>query len=121
MVKLSVQQFEQPAYLEFVCAGDPVPADWEELVDLVLKECQRTGKKAVLVDGLNISTPMDNMTRYRVGLLVAEKFGPSYKIASLSPREHINFFWETVAHNRGAKVRTASDRDALVTWLCETE
>ncbi|PQO31258.1 hypothetical protein C5Y96_13010 [Blastopirellula marina] len=121
MVKLSVQQLEHSDYLEFICSGDSVPGDWEELVEVVLQECQRTGKSAVLVDGLNVSTPMDNMTRYRVGLLVAEKFGPSYKIAALTPREHINFFWETVAHNRGAKVKTASDRDTLVTWLREAE
>lgn len=121
MNKLSVQQFEHPGFLEIVCSGDHVPEDWEELVELTYQECQRTGKKRVLVDGLNLNSGMDNMTRYRTGLLVAEKFGPEYKIASLSPREHINFFWETVAHNRGAKVRTASDRDTLVTWLSEDE
>lgn len=121
MEKLSVQQFEHPAYLEFVCSGDHVPSDWEALVDQVLQACQRSGKSSILVDALNIASPMDNMTRYRMGLLVAEKFGPTYKIATLSPRDQINFFWETVAHNRGAKVRTASDRDALVTWLCEED
>lgn len=121
MIKLSVEQIEHPDYLEFVCSGDHVPDDWEEFVDLVLQECQKADKKNVLVDGLNMFTPLDNMTRYRLGLLVAEKFGPMYKIASLTPPEHINFFWETVAHNRGAKVKTSSDRDMLVTWLSEPD
>lgn len=121
MNKLSVQQFEHPGYLEFVCSGDHVPSDWEEFVELVLQECQKAGKTRVLADGLNMFTPLDNMTRYRLGLLVAQKFGPEYKIASLTPTEHINFFWETVAHNRGARVKTASDRDLLINWLGEDE
>ena len=121
MDKLSVEQFEHPDFLEFVCSGDHTPDDWQELVQLALQECERTGKKSILVDGLKLTSPLDNMTRYRVGLLVAEKFGSTYKIASLTPREHINFFWETVAHNRGAKVRTASDRDTLISWLGETD
>ncbi|WP_144977679.1 hypothetical protein [Bremerella volcania] len=121
MKKLSVEKIEHPGFLEFVCTGDHVPEDWEELVDLIYQECQRTGKNGVLVNGMSLSSVMDNMTRYRVGLLVAEKFGPSYKAAALMPREHINFFWETVAHNRGAKVRAASDRDTLVAWLSEQD
>lgn len=116
-MNLSVEQREHADFLEFVCSGHHVPEDWEALVELVLSACQKTGKTRVLVDGLNLSAPMDNMTRYRMGLLVAEKFGPSYKIAALTLPEHINFFWETVAHNRGAKVKTAADRAALITWL----
>jgi len=121
MNKLNVQQLEHPGYLEFVCSGDHVPDDWEELIDLVDQACQSTGKTRVVVDVLNLISAMDNMTRYRVGLLVAEKLGSSNKIAALTPREHINYFWETVAHNRGARVKAASDRDILVNWLSEPD
>ncbi|MEW4563741.1 hypothetical protein AB1K70_14500 [Bremerella sp. JC770] len=121
MELLRVQQIEHPEYLELICSGDHVPDDWEALVELADQESQRTGKTCVLVNVLDVNSAMDNMTRYRIGLLVAEKFGPSRKIAALTPREHINFFWETVAHNRGANVKAASDRDILVAWLGENE
>jgi len=121
MEKLHVQQIEHPGYLEFVCSGQHVPGDWEELVEVVHEQCERSGTKRILVDVLNLDIGLDNMTRYRVGILVAEKFGPTHRIAALTPAEQINYFWETVAHNRGAKVKTASERDVLVTWLYEED
>lgn len=121
MLKLHVEQIEHPDFLEIVCSGDHVLEDWEELIHLIDQKWQRGDKKAVLVDTLNLSFSIENMTRYHIGLRVAEKLGPTAKIAALAPPEHLNFFWETVAHNRGANVRAASDRDALVAWLSEKD
>lgn len=121
MIKLCVELTEHLDYLEFVCSGDHVPEDWEELIRLTYSECQRTGQTRVLIDGMQLNSTLDNMTRYRVGLLVAELFGPECKVAALMPQEHINYFWETVAHNRGSKVKTASDHASLIAWLCEAD
>ncbi len=119
MIKLHVEIIEHSSYLEFVCSGDHVPEDWEELVDLQQEQSERTGKSRLLVNVQNLNFPMDNMTRYRMGLLVAEKFGPESRVAALTTPEHINYFWETVAHNRGASVKASTDRPSLVQWLCE--
>ncbi|MBA2117962.1 hypothetical protein [Bremerella alba] len=121
MTQLRIELIEHPDYLEFVCSGDHVPEDWEDLIKQAHVACQRTGKTRVLIEGMSLDSTLDNMTRYRVGLLVGELFGPEYRIAALMPQEHINYFWETVAHNRGSKVKTASDYAMLMDWLNEED
>lgn len=121
MIHLQVEIIEHADYLEFVCSGDHVPEDWEELVQLKFNESERTGKSRLLVDVQNLNVPLDNMTRYRVGLLMAEKFGPDIRIAALASPEHINYFWENVAHNRGASAKASTDRQTLIQWLREED
>ncbi|MHC2069081.1 hypothetical protein ACYFX5_16545 [Bremerella sp. T1] len=119
MEKLHVELIEHPHYLEYVCSGEHVFDDWVELLQQIRADATRKEETRILINVLGLLQPIDNMMRYRLGLLVGEKIGASLKVAALNPADEVNHFWETVAHNRGSNVQAGSDRDALVTWLLE--
>ncbi|CAE7811022.1 unnamed protein product, partial [Symbiodinium microadriaticum] len=95
MEKLHVELIEHPHYLEYVCSGEHVFDDWVELLQQIRADATRKEETRILINVLGLLQPIDNMMRYRLGLLVGEKIGASLKVAALNPADEVNHFWET--------------------------
>ena len=117
MSKMHCELIEHPDYLEFVVTGQPTEQDWIDLMRLLAKTAAAQGTGRLLGDISGIDTPVEMMVRYRIGVRTGEIFGAGVRIAVLGRDETPNNFWETVATNRGAVVKSGYVRDELLAWL----
>ena len=119
MSKMHCELIEHPDYLEFVVTGQPSEQDWIDLMQRLAKTISARGIGRALGDISGIEAPVEMMVRYRIGVRTGEIFGAGVRIAVLGRDEPPNNFWETVATNRGAVVKSGYDRDELLAWLLE--
>ena len=79
--------------------------------------CQKGGLDQALVDLRNMEGEMSIMDRYDVGVEVAKVLGSRIKVAAVAQPSRINFMVETVAVNRGAKLKVFVDIEKAMEWL----
>lgn len=82
-------------------------------------EGERLGSKLIFFDLRAWKRPSSQMVRFDTGLLVAESLDPCYRIAALAKEEVVNYFAETVAVNRGARLKVFTDEAEALAWLLE--
>lgn len=82
-------------------------------------KAEQLGSKLIFFDLRAWNRPSSQMVRFDSGLLVAENLDPSYRIAALAKEEVVNYFAETVAVNRGARLKVFTDESEALSWLLE--
>lgn len=119
MSVMRYELIEHPEFLEFIVTGQPTEQDWIDLMQMLVDTIDRLGIGHIFGDISRIEASVDTMVRYRIGVRTGEMFGAGVRIAILGPEEPPNNFWETVATNRGAVVKSGYNRDELLAWLLE--
>ncbi len=105
---------------DFVSAkicGDFHPDLMRSALQVVRARAVETKSKRILIDATAVFAPETEYDRFRVGLVIVEIFGCSFKVAAFSMEESINKFMENAAVNRGARFRIFEKRDEAVEWL----
>jgi hypothetical protein len=103
-------------YLLFSCTGMLGFEKLSKLIDGMRAESERTGKKRIVADLREVQGVFDTLSRYRVGVLVAERL-PGRRILSLARPEQITRVAENTAVNRGADLFTTDDETRGMAWL----
>lgn len=117
MSNTCIDMVEHPKYLEFIVSGDPTEDEWVALMHQMVQQIQSSGKSCIFLDASGLSTPIDAMVRYRMGIRTGQTFGIQARIAALRPEWDDDNFWETVASNRGAIAKSGDNRSNLIQWL----
>lgn len=116
-----LDEIEHPEYLEYVVTGSPDNEEWMGLIDRVEADCKRHKQRRVLVDVQGCDSAPQPMQRYNLGVAMGKTFSSGLRIAVQDRTENIDFFWETVAVNRGVKAKVSSKREVLLAWLKEED
>jgi hypothetical protein len=104
-------------HLVFTCTGS---IDWPGQAELIeaIRAASESGPRKIVIDYRPTVGPFDTLTKYKSGVLAAEKL-PGRRILSLGRRELIDHFAENTAVNRGAQVFTTDDEAEGMRWLME--
>jgi hypothetical protein len=94
-------------------------ASFEAFARLVQGAALPSGLTRLLVDESEVKYALDTLGVFKSGELVAEKTPANFRVAVVyAPGEQADAkFWETVAVNRGVRVRTFEDPTAAEAWL----
>jgi hypothetical protein len=106
---------DEKTHIHFKCTGMFDFEGMSALVERIRVEA-KVPRTRVVVDFREMQGVYDNLSRFRVGELVAEKL-KGHRILSLARREDINRLSENTAVNRGAIVHTTSDEEEGMAWL----
>ncbi len=98
------------------------PSDLEstrKALVLIEEKARQTGLTHILIDARDVEAPRRELDRFFMGELVAELFGPRFRIAVVYQADRINKFAENTAVNRGANMLVAAEEDRAVQWLMQ--
>ena len=108
---------ERPGYL-LVEARCPWTLDnARRLIDTTRSEAERRGHQRILIDLRQWSSPDFEMTRFWSGEHLAAVMTGDFKIAAFADLEHVNYFGENTAVNRGAWFAIFPDEAGALDWL----
>jgi hypothetical protein len=79
--------------------------------------CSCDNPDKVLVDLRKINTNISIMDRYDIGVEVSSVMRPEIRVAAVTRLNLINYMGETVATNRGAKLKVFSKIEKALEWL----
>jgi hypothetical protein len=88
-----------------------------QAIERAKAEAAQLGTKRLFFDLRAWDRPSSQMVRFDSGLLVSELLDPSYRIAALARKDVVNYFAETVAANRGARLKVFTDEAEALAWL----
>lgn len=91
--------------------------DAQALIHRVLAEADARQVRRALVDLLQVAGNIPDWERFFLGKETAAVLGASVQLAVVAPAEKINYFWENVAVNRGARVGVFPNRLEAQAWL----
>ena len=88
----------------------------------VITACLKSGATRVLCDERQLMGQLDTLGDYEAAEFVAQHATRVVRVAIVCPAHLLGDrdFWETVAVNRGLRVRVFADIDLANTWLAET-
>ena len=118
---MAIQFFANSDYLTVEITGQYVKDDFIDLAQQVNKLLNEHGVDKIFVDMDNFDLfTFKNIDRFLVTMELVDKIPKFVKTAIYSTsREHINFFAENVAVNRGLVVKIFFDKDSAMQWLNE--
>ena len=92
-------------------------SDSFRIVDELLSECRARKQTCALVDLRQVRDDIPTIDRYALGVYCAEKLGNVIRLAVVCRAECINWFFESVALNRGLATRVSDDVLGSQRWL----
>ncbi len=112
-----ITEFEiRPTYLFVKISGMWTKEDAFELIEKIKTKAIEIDLKRILLDLVNFSVPISEMTRFYTGEKIASSL-ISYKIAGYSQHEKINKFAEVVTVNRGGNLKMFDSETEALNWL----
>ena len=118
----TVTVLEDQGIIEVRSFGEVSAEDWQKSVDVVMELVRSRGITKILVDSLSLVSMPKTWMLYEFGnLLATPHFPPSVRIAAVIQgplREDLEFI-ETVATNRGRRMRIFDSMDEATAWLNE--
>jgi hypothetical protein len=115
MPRLEFEMVDLGTHVRFDCRGE---FQYQSLLDLIghVETGLDATHKRVLVDLTRLTGTMDTLTRYNLGVAVAERL-PDRRIAVLVEKEKINKVAENTAVNRGASLYATHVYQDAIDWL----
>ncbi len=89
----------------------------QQLVHDIVDQCMATTCRHVLVDARESTGAMNTVDKYELGMTAASFSMSGIKVACVDMGERTDYFFETVAVNRGVSVRIFTDYDEAQAWL----
>jgi hypothetical protein len=112
---------EIEANILFVRASglDQGPADVEEYASGLLKICLEKGLQRVLCDESAVTTRLNALDTYEIGLFLSRFVPNTFRIAVVFDSEtSFDFrFFESIVVNRGQQIKVFTDAGAARKWL----
>ena len=108
---------EDDGCVRLVVRGQFSRALFTQLLQRVIEETTARRNPRALIDGRDVPLSMSTITRYEIGVQLADSIGGGVRLAVLLLPEAVDGFAETVARNRGATVRVFTDEAAALLWL----
>ena len=108
---------EDAGCVRLVVRGQFSRALFTQLLQRVIEETTARRNPRALIDGRDVPLSMSTITRYEIGVQLADSIGGGIRLAVLLLPEAVDGFAETVARNRGATVRVFTDEAAALQWL----
>ena len=112
-----IDQVTHTDYLEYALSGAPTSEDWLAFIERIEVESKQFNQQRVLVDVRGCDATPEPMLRYKLGVSMGKTFSAGIRIAVQELSQNIDYFWETVAVNRGVQAKVASKREVLLEWL----
>lgn len=106
------------AYLKIFIAGENPYAEIDEIIATIKRLADENNRTKVLLDTMTVSG-LSEMEKFFAGEQGAKILGHKIKTAVVSPQEKINKFMETVAVNRGARLRVFGSEPEALEWLLQ--
>jgi len=91
------------------------------IVQDIADRCQKENLHKVLIDFTKMESNPGILDRYKLGVEIARVWGYRIRSAIVGKPTIINYMMETVAFNRGAKVKLFSELNIAMEWLGVTE
>jgi hypothetical protein len=113
-IQITFEIFDE--YLKIHISGENPYAEIEEIIATIKRLADENNRAKVLVDTMKISG-LSEMEKYFAGEQGAKVLGHKIKTAVVSQPEKINKFMETVAVNRGARLRVFGTEPEALNWL----
>lgn len=117
----------EPGFLRAVVAGDYSLEAAQRITQEIIEAAGRHRVDAVLIDGLEVCGAPSNMDRFQYGNFIADANArlrdkglatlPKFAYVLKAPMAEPERFAETVAINRGMKVRMFDDHASAIAWL----
>ena len=117
-MKLTVSTQEESCYLAVEVVGDWDLEILKSLAGTLAIQTKNLKYDRVLVDAIKVSRAQQDIDRFLLGMHVAS-VSKGIKIAVVIPAEHIDYFFEDAAVNRGAEVSVFADKQTALQWLLE--
>jgi hypothetical protein len=95
--------------------GDYNFDDVQHLAHVIMDECRKRKCKRVLVDITHVEGEVPDADKFYIGRVSVEVLA-GIKIAVVTKKEHINYFYRDTAVNRGKNVEVFPEHEA-VAWL----
>jgi hypothetical protein len=86
-------------------------------VHKVADHCREENLNKALIDLRNMQGDPSILDRYKVGIEIANVWGPRIKAAVIAKADVIDHMGENTAVNRGANLTVTSDEDQALKWL----
>jgi hypothetical protein len=99
--------------------SDESPADVEEYTSALLKICLENGIKRALCDETAVTTSLNTLDTYDIGMFLSKTIPTWLKIAIVfDPDTSFDLrFFESLVVNRGQQIKIFTDTDSAMTWL----
>ena len=117
-LKVTFQERSKYLFAEF--DGEWTEEAMTKALDATREKADKQGMTKLLFDGLKVSEPANEMTRFYSGEHLAKVLGRPFKISVFTRKEIYNQFGENVARNRGANIMVFFDEDEALEWLFRT-
>lgn len=89
-----------------------------EAMERLMKECKKNEKNRVLIDATGLMNMAKGLNRFFMGEEIAKKLGNKVRLAILLKQEDVDgHFAETVAVNRGARMKVFTKMDEALEWI----
>lgn len=108
---------EEPGFLRISMSGNWTAPNAETALKTIREEAEKRGFTRLLFDGRQLPQSPGEMTRFYSGEFLAKCLPIPYRVAIWRKPEQVDRLMETVAVNRGARVRVFSDEEEAVKWL----
>jgi hypothetical protein len=82
----------------------------------IKEEADKHKTLLILMDAINLSYPINDMTRFHTGEKISQIFRHQYKISAFTAFT-VNYYTETVALNRGTRFRIFPSKEEAILWL----
>jgi hypothetical protein len=116
-MSLEVQVQEVNSYLLIKGEGRYSLVGLTDLVDRVKAEREKRTHQGVILDVSKIAGTIPLMDMFVLGVHCAKVWGPSFRIALISPDVGIFNFFENVARNRGVQITIVPNQGSALEWL----
>lgn len=113
-IQITFEVFDE--YLKIFISGENPYDEIEEIITTIKKLADENNRTKVFLDTMNVSG-LSEMEKYFAGEQGAKILGHKIKTAVVSAPERINKFMETVAVNRGARLRVFGSESEALNWL----
>jgi len=116
-MNLTIESTDRGDYLLVHVDGEWTEASARRIVDAIRDLANEHGATRVLLDSRKLARPDRDFTRFVLGQYVAETLGPRIRVAAIGEPANVTHYAETVAMNRGARLRAFTSEDAALEWL----
>lgn len=116
-MRLTIESTDESDYLLVTVEGEWTEASAHRIVDTIRDLTIGHGATRVLLDSRRLERPEREFTRYVFGKYAAEALGPRVRVAALGEPDNVTHYAETVALNRGAKLRVFTTEESALEWL----
>ena len=114
-LKITTTKKEDHIFIKVV--GEYNIKDFRELVVFTINECGQSESRKAIVDIREVSGKISDLDRYHLGIQTANLWNHRNKMALVYRTEEINNFFDDVAINRSANVKTFKSIDEAYNWI----